>query len=70
LIPGRGRDLLSFFTTASKMRTPSFLRWVLGALSMRVKQPGHEADHLLPTSAEVKNAYSHISTAPYVFMAW
>jgi hypothetical protein len=29
--------------------------WVPGAISPRVKRQGREADHLLPTSAEVKN---------------
>jgi hypothetical protein len=32
--------------------------WVLG-----VKQPGSEADHSHPSSAEVKNAWSHTSTS-------
>jgi hypothetical protein len=31
------------------------IQWVLGALSLRVKRPGHEADHSPPSSAEVKN---------------
>jgi hypothetical protein len=35
-----------------------------------VKQPGHEPHHLPPSSAEVKNAWSHTSTPPYAFMAW
>jgi hypothetical protein len=42
----------------------------LRALSLWVKRPGHEADHSPPTSAEVKNAWSYISTPLYVFMAW
>jgi hypothetical protein len=29
-----------------------------------VKQPGHEADHLSPSSAEVKNAWSYTSIPP------
>jgi hypothetical protein len=33
-----------------------------GALSLGVKAPAHEADHLLPSSAEVKNAWSYTST--------
>jgi hypothetical protein len=32
------------------------IQWVPGALSLGVKQPGCEADHSPPTSAEVKNA--------------
>jgi hypothetical protein len=34
------------------------------ALSLGVKRPGHEADHSLPSSAEVKNAWSYTSTPP------
>jgi len=32
--------------------------------------PGREADHLPPSSAEVKNTWSYTSTTPYVFMVW
>jgi hypothetical protein len=35
-----------------------------GALSLGVKSPGREADHLHPSSAEVKNAWSYTSTPP------
>jgi hypothetical protein len=35
-----------------------------------VKRPCREADHLPPSSAEVKNAWSYTSTPPYVFMMW
>jgi hypothetical protein len=34
------------------------------------KAPGREADHSLPSSVEVKNAWIYTSTPPYVFMAW
>jgi hypothetical protein len=30
------------------------IQWVLGALYLGVKRPGREADHSLPSSAEVK----------------
>jgi hypothetical protein len=30
------------------------IQWVSGALSLRVKRPEREADHSLPSSAEVK----------------
>lgn len=33
-------------------------------LEGRVKQPGREAEHSLPSSSEVKNGRSHISTPP------
>jgi hypothetical protein len=42
--------------------------WVVqrgpGALSLGVKRPGREADHSPQSSAEVKNAWSCISTTP------
>jgi hypothetical protein len=37
---------------------------------VEVKRPGREADHSPPPSAEVKNAWSYISTPQYAFMAW
>jgi hypothetical protein len=41
-----------------------------GDLSLGVKRQGREADHSLPSSAEVKNARSYTSTPQYVCMAW
>jgi hypothetical protein len=38
--------------------------WVPEALSLGVKQSGHEADHSPPYSAEVKNAWNYTSTPP------
>jgi hypothetical protein len=40
------------------------IQWVPGVLSLGVKRPGSEADHSPPSSAEVKNAWSHTSTPP------
>jgi len=31
---------------------------------------GREADHSPPSSAEVKSAWSYISTSPYVLITW
>jgi hypothetical protein len=45
------------FTTASRTSlgpTQPPIQWVPGALSLGVKQPGREADHSSPSSAEVK----------------
>jgi hypothetical protein len=53
------------FTTASRMAlgpTQPPIQWVPGDLSLGVKWPRREADHLLPSSAEVKNARSYTST--------
>jgi hypothetical protein len=41
-----------------------------GGSFLGVKRPDHEADHSPPLSAEVKNAWSYISSPTYVFMAW
>jgi len=41
-----------------------------GALSLRVKRPGREADHAPLYSAMGKNRWSHTFTPPYLFMAW
>jgi hypothetical protein len=56
------------FTTASRTAlgfTQPPIQWVLGALSLGVKRPGNEADHSLPSSAEVKECvelYLHPTT--------
>jgi hypothetical protein len=39
-------------------------QWVLVALSLGVKQLGHEADHSPPSRAKVRNAQSYTSTQP------
>ena len=41
-----------------------------GAISMGVKWPGHEADHLRPSCAKINSTCSFTSFPPYVFMAW
>jgi hypothetical protein len=43
---------------------------VQGAPFSGVERPRHEADHPLPSCAEVKNTYSYSSTFPYLFMMW
>jgi hypothetical protein len=45
------------------------IQWVPRAPSSGVERPGHEADHSLPTSAQVKNMWIYICIPPYVFMA-
>jgi hypothetical protein len=37
---------------------------VTWALSLEANRPGREADHSLPSSAEIKNAWSYTSTPP------
>jgi hypothetical protein len=45
------------------------IQWVPVTLSPGVKRPGREADHSLPTSAEVKKIWIYTSIPPYAFMA-
>jgi hypothetical protein len=68
-IPGRGNNFL-FFTASRPALRPIQppIHWVPGALSPGVKRPGHEADHLPPSSAEVKKVGA-IAPIPHVFMA-
>jgi hypothetical protein len=40
------------------------IQWIRGALTLRIKRPGCEADHSPQSSAEVKNAWSYTSTPP------
>jgi hypothetical protein len=70
-VPGRMGVFL--FTTLSRLAlgpTQPVIQWVPGALSLGVKQPGHEAGHSPPSSAKVKNAWRYISTPQYAFRAW
>jgi hypothetical protein len=55
------------FTNASRTAlgpTQPPIQWVPWTLSLGVKRPGLEADHSLPSSAEVKNDWSYTSTPP------
>jgi hypothetical protein len=68
----RGLGIFLFATASRTALGPTQppIRWVLGILSPGIKRPGREADHLSPTSAEVKNTWSYTSTPQYVFMIW
>jgi hypothetical protein len=61
------------FTTASRTALGPIqppIQRVPGALSLGVKPLDLEADHSSPSSAELKNAWSYISTPQYAFMTW
>jgi hypothetical protein len=65
-------DLVGALSMSSRLvlePTQPPLQWILGALSQGVKWPGHEADHLTPTSAVVKNMWICTFTLPYIFLA-
>jgi hypothetical protein len=43
------------------------IQWVPWAFTPKVKRPGREADHSLPSSAEIKNVWSYTSISPMRF---
>jgi hypothetical protein len=56
--PVPGRDKILLFSTTSRPSlgpTQPPIHWVPGAISLRLKRQGREADHSPPSSAEVKN---------------
>jgi len=50
--------------------TKPLIKCVAEAHSLTVKLPEREADHLPPSSAESKYAWSYTSIPQYAFMAW
>jgi hypothetical protein len=70
--PRKGQRMF-LFTTAPRPalgQTQPPNQNVKGALSLKVKRPGREADHSPVVNADIKNAWSYFSTPPYVFMSW
>jgi hypothetical protein len=70
LSPSRVNNFL--FSMSSRLAlwpTQPPVQWYLVAFSLGLKLPVHEADHSLPTSAEVKKIWIYTSTPPYTFMA-
>jgi hypothetical protein len=62
-----------FFSSPHRLKpalgpTQPPIQWVHGALSLGVKQPGHELSHSPPSSSKVKNSGA-IPPLPNVFMA-
>jgi hypothetical protein len=56
LIAGRGKKFFSSqWHQMGTGPTQPHIQWVLGALSLGIKWPGHEAHHSPPSSAEVKS---------------
>jgi hypothetical protein len=66
---GQGFSFLSSTTSRPALGpTQPPIPWAPRDLSPGIKQPGSEADHSPPSSAEVKNAWSYILTPQYVFI--
>jgi hypothetical protein len=65
------RNKFTFPFTASELAlgpTQPSIQRVPGTPSPGVKRPGRENSHLSPASAQIKNAWSYISTPPYAFI--
>jgi hypothetical protein len=65
--------VIFLFNTSSRSvlgPTQPPIQWVPGTLFLGLKRSGREADHLPPSSAEVKNTWSYASTPQYAFLAW
>jgi hypothetical protein len=69
-IPGRGGNfsLHCWVQTGSGAHPASYPLGIRGSF-LGVKWLDHEAGHSLPTSAQVRNAWSYMSTPPYILMA-
>lgn len=61
-------SLLKVIQAGSGVHPASYLVGTGGSFS-GVKQPGREADHSPPSSAEAKKTWIYTSTPPYVFLA-
>jgi hypothetical protein len=61
-----------FFTVPRPTPGPTQLtvQWVPAAFSAGIKRPGHKADQLPQSKAELKNKWNYDFTPPYVFMPW
>jgi hypothetical protein len=66
--PVRDRNFHFLSSKPALWSTQPPIQRVPGALSPEVRQPGYEADHSPPSSAEVKKTWLYTSTPPYVFM--
>jgi hypothetical protein len=66
-IPGNNRDFSLFDSVQTDSGThPASYPIVIGVILTGIKQPEPEADNSLPFSAEVRKAYRHSCTPPYV----
>jgi hypothetical protein len=68
LVPARAR-IFSKSSRPALRPTQTPIKWLQKALSPDVKRQERKADHLPPTSVEVKKTWIYISTLPYTLMA-
>jgi len=62
-----GFFLLTIASTLAMGPAQPPVQSVLGAFALRVKWPGHEVDHSLPSSAKIRTAWSCMSIPPTHF---
>jgi hypothetical protein len=70
-ISGRARDIFlrhRVQTGSEASPLPHSYSMGTGGFFPGIKRPGREADYSPSSNAEFKNAWSYISTSPYVFM--
>jgi len=66
----QGQEIFTFSKVYSFALGPTqaSVQWVLGAVSLSLKQLVQEADHKCPSTAEVTNEWNYISIHPYIFI--
>ena len=63
---GKGEEIL-YLLQSALCPTQTSIQWVLAALSLGTRQPGHEVDKLPPSNAKVKKEWSCTSTPACAF---
>lgn len=66
MIPSRGRNFFSSQKCTAFLQP--FIEWVPGTLRLTFKQLVHEADHISPSTAEVRNEWNYTSVPSYSFI--
>jgi hypothetical protein len=69
-VSGGARDIYFLYRNLTGSGAHPAHSVIIGAISTRVKRPGPESYHSIPSSAEVNNVWSHTSILVFVFMAW
>jgi hypothetical protein len=68
----KGQETFLFSTASRSLLEPIQppILWAPRVLPQGVKWPGSKAVHWPPFSDKIMNAWTYISTSPYIFMAW
>jgi len=68
LVPGRSNNFYRLQMFNSAVVPTQTIKWVLGLLSLEVKQVGHEADHKFHLLQRLRMSGA-MTTLPYAFVA-